>query len=194
MFVGFDIKGNTLHTEFHTYVLPPIMESYHLVDRLPATVDSHLAAKVAGEMAKSFLGELAGLSKGLPHRSKWASRRLVEPADTSELGMDRFVMDIVDMGALSSVRELASSSRYLHYFQQSDATKYMKIVERRLLENIQTFLRDHHVDLADHMALQANILNGDINTNHGPGHMSIRNTGPVTQGSHSPISVKAKKP
>lgn len=37
IFVGFDIRGDTLHTELHSYVLPPIKAEYHEVDRLPET-------------------------------------------------------------------------------------------------------------------------------------------------------------
>ncbi|MFL6127204.1 hypothetical protein [Actinophytocola sp.] len=36
IFVGFDLRGDTLHTELHSYVLLPIRAEFHEVDRLPA--------------------------------------------------------------------------------------------------------------------------------------------------------------
>lgn len=35
IFVGFDIRGDTLHTEMHSYALLPIKAGFHEVDRLP---------------------------------------------------------------------------------------------------------------------------------------------------------------
>ncbi|MGW2715960.1 hypothetical protein ACWC4J_44505, partial [Streptomyces sp. NPDC001356] len=46
-FVGFDLKGNTLHTEFYSYVLAPVRASFRLVDRLPAALDERLLLKLA---------------------------------------------------------------------------------------------------------------------------------------------------
>ncbi|WP_410575171.1 hypothetical protein [Amycolatopsis sp. cmx-4-61] len=43
IFVGFDVKGFTLHTELHSYQLLPIKGSFHEVDRLPVEFSaSHL--------------------------------------------------------------------------------------------------------------------------------------------------------
>jgi hypothetical protein len=86
-------------------------------------------------------------------------------ADTSEFRLGRYVTKAVDCGAVTSVREMATSGTYHHFFQQSDAVKYTQIVERHLLQNIRTFLGDHNVDLADHDRAQTNILFGDNNQN-----------------------------
>jgi hypothetical protein len=85
--------------------------------------------------------------------------------DSSEFRLGRYVTKAVDCGALTSVREMATSDTYHHFFQQSDAVKYTQIVERHLLQNIRTFLSDHNVDLADHDRAQTNILFGDNNQN-----------------------------
>jgi hypothetical protein len=51
---------------------------------------------------------------------------------------------------------------------------YLQVVERSLLHVIETFLQEHNVDLTDHRATQANILNqsfGDVH-NHGDGNIT----------------------
>ncbi|WP_258575284.1 hypothetical protein [Streptomyces shenzhenensis] len=190
VFVGFDIKGNTLHTEFYTYVLGPLVEDYHLVDQLPAAVDRRLAVRVAWDMCTGLLRWLVALclwplwlvpEQFLP---TWAvqwiqpwrvsrARRTTAAmllsdrtaADTSEFRLGRYVNRWLNCGALASVRELATSDTYHHFFQQSDAVKYMQVVERRLLHNIRAFLDEHDVDLVEHDRAQTNILLGDNSQN-----------------------------
>jgi hypothetical protein len=179
IFVGFDIKGNTLHTEFHTYLLGPLVGDFHLVDRLPDTFDSRLAVRVAWDMVKAAPRRVVGLCLlplgVVPGRLlPTALRALVRPrrgaspvringpaaaADNSESRLGRYAIKAVNCGALKSIREMATNDGYHHFFQQSDALKYTQIVERRLLETIRTFLHEHNVDLTDHDRAQNNILN-----------------------------------
>lgn len=180
IFVGFDLKGNTLHTEFYPHVLGPLIEDFHLVDRLPDAFDGRLAVRVAWDMVKSAPRWALSLwllpLRALPERFLPSPlRSLVRPgrraassiriggqtakADTSEFRLGRYVTKSVNCGALTSVREMATNDRYHHFFQRSDTLKYTQIVERRLLEIIRTFLDEHNVDLTDHDRAQNNILN-----------------------------------
>ncbi|MFF7158002.1 hypothetical protein [Streptomyces sp. NPDC008139] len=197
IFVGFDLKGNTLHTEFYPYVLGPLVEDFHLVDRLPDAFDGRLAVRVAWDMVKATprwgFSLLLSPLRLLPERFLPSPlRSLVRPGrrgpssirigtsvtsvDSSEFRLGRYVTKSVNCGALTSVRELATNDYYHAFFQKSDAVKYTQIVERRLLEIIRTFLNDHNVDLTDHDRAQNNILNyedksmhvsGDNNRNFG---------------------------
>ena len=61
-----------------------------------------------------------------------------------------------------------------HFFQESDAEKYAKIVERRLLETVREFLEEHNVDTAEFREREASVLNiGIANTGGG----SVVNSG-----------------
>ncbi|MEU6852784.1 hypothetical protein ABZ901_23010 [Actinacidiphila alni] len=196
IFVGFDLKGNTLHTEFYPYVLGPLVEDFHLVDRLPDAFDARLALKVAWDMAtaapRSVLSLCLWPLRVLPKGALPSSlRTLVRPArrgsrairieaeekreDSSEFRLGRYVTKSVNCGALMSVREMATNDHYHHFFQKSDALKYKQIVERRLLEIIRTFLSEHNVDLADHDRAQNNILNYEDKSQNvsGSGHSNI---------------------
>ncbi|CAG7648387.1 hypothetical protein [Actinacidiphila bryophytorum] len=180
IFVGFDLKGSTLHTEFYPHVLGPLVEDFHLVDRLPDAFDGRLAVRVAWDMVTSAPLWVLGLGlfplRAVPDRYLPSGMRsLVRPgrrgsalsvgeeaaqkSDSSELRLGRYVTKSVNCGALTSVREMATNDHYHHFFQRSDALKYTQIVERRLLEIIRTFLDEHNVDLTDHDRAQNNILN-----------------------------------
>lgn len=190
VFVGFDLKGETLYTEFHTYVLPPIKASYHLVDRLPHELGAAVVARAAWDALKAVvsdvfapIGELLRLIGHVTERSRRNGGRVLTDG---ELNLAAYTLPVVGRGAVSSLRELAASPGYHHFFQQRDAGKYMKIVERCLLEAVEAFLRDHNIDLADHAVFQNTIL-GDVITHHGSGHISSRNSGTQTQGDSSPL-------
>ncbi|WP_416970194.1 hypothetical protein [Streptomyces sp. 4F14] len=185
IFVGFDLKGDTLHTEFYTYVLGPLVDEFHLADRLPDAFDGRLAVRVAWGMVKAVPLRVLALALSplrlVPQRFLPASvRRLLQSGrsrartvvgaevefvsvDNSELQLGRYVTEAVDCGALTSVREMATSDTYHHFFQKTDAVKYMQIVQRRTLQNIRAFLAEHNVDLAEHDRAQTNILMGDRN-------------------------------
>ncbi|BBA99835.1 putative membrane protein [Actinacidiphila reveromycinica] len=202
IFVGFDLKGRTLHTEFSTYVLPPLIQSFHLADRLTGRLTGRLMARVAWHVVRSAPSDLARLilnplRERLPRRLR-RGRVLVEieqPVDTSEFRLGRYAEDAVNRGALISVREMATRGDFPHYFQESDTIKYTRIVERRLLQIIRTFLQEHNVDLADHDAQQTNVLQqhfGDNNDNSGTGNtMHTRTGGNRPAGGNPPIGQGA---
>ncbi|MFJ8150424.1 hypothetical protein ACIQ6R_36125 [Streptomyces sp. NPDC096048] len=203
VFIGFDIKGSTLHTEFYTYVLGPVPESFHLADRLPATIDGRLMWRIAWDVTRSAPGELLRLitnplRERLPSRSGSDTVRTLvrQPADTSEFRLGRYALTVVDCGALTSVRELAPNSDFHHFFQETDSIKYIQIIERHLLQIVGDFLRDHDVDTREHEANQTNILQqnfGAHSTNNFGGNQSVGNTGTTqTFGNNSGITREAR--
>lgn len=171
VFVGFDLRGNTLYSEFYPYVMPPVKASFHLVDRLPR----HLGGSVLLRMA-------VGIPLGLPRKAylaAWQSARagvrrlkglmratvgLVGVVDASEFRLGQYAVALVDTGAKVSLRELAASSAYHHFFQKADDEKYVKIVQRRLLEVVRDFLIEHNIDVFDHDARGATILDKSTRT------------------------------
>jgi hypothetical protein len=173
-FVGFDLKGNTLHTEFYSYVLAPIQRSFHLVDRLPAGLDGRLLLRVAGDTLLATPGALVrSLFSWIPALPGRGHDIRVQTNDPSEFRLGRYALPTRNTGALTSVRELATSADFHVFFQETDTIKYTQIVERQLLRFVRDFLQAHHVDLAEHEARQTNILNdyrhhnNHVENNHG---------------------------
>ncbi|MER5436189.1 hypothetical protein [Streptomyces sp. NPDC002588] len=189
-FVGFDLKGNTLHTEFYSYVLAPIKGDFHLVDRLPATLSGGLLLRVAWDTLRAAPGAVLGpaLRRAralLPWQPGARRIRVLQPFDTSEFRLGRYADTVVDRGALTSIRELATSDEFHVFFQETDTIKYTQIVERQLLHVIRGFLHEHNVDLAENEARQTNILSNDFGSNNsfgshsnfGPGNQDNSNSG-----------------
>lgn len=190
LFVGFDVKGNTLHSEFYGYALLPIKADFHLVDRLPPAMTTGLAVRVAWDVAKSAPATLFAIVRGLatgslseggiPRRRKRGKARVLVtvPTDRSQFRLGRYARKILDRGALLSIREMAMSEDYHHFFQESDADKYWQIVERRILRIVEDFLDDHNVDPTDHRRAQTNILNHqDFGQNNNFGNNNNFNQG-----------------
>ncbi|NUR61229.1 MAG: hypothetical protein HOV87_21595 [Catenulispora sp.] len=180
-YTGFDLRGDTLHIEFYTYVLPPIKKSYHLVENLPDVLGPRVLLKVAWDMFRYAPEDVVRFTyrqfkRGLRAilRRERAEVDLDSIPDTSELHLGRYALLGVDQGARTSIRELAKDERYHLFFQRSDKVKYMQIVERQLLESIELFLLEHNVDLSDHRAARGNVLYGDVYNNKG----NVGNMGP----------------
>jgi hypothetical protein len=174
VFVGFDLRGNTLYSEFYPHVMAPVIASFHLVDRLPKRLGATMLLRVGIGIPLGLPRQLYLMaSQGL--RSAWSRvRRLgravvgfVGVVDESDFRLGRYAVDLVDTGAIVSLRELASAGAYHHFFQQADTDKYVKIVERRLIEVVRDFLIEHNIDVFDHDARGTTILNkstyGDTN-------------------------------
>jgi hypothetical protein len=96
-----------------------------------------------------------------------------------------------DPGAIESIREMAASPDFLHFFQKSDAIKYTKVVERLLLQIIRTFLQEHDVDLGDHDARQMNILNNhNFGVQSGGGNVTMGDGN--VMGANNTVTKEAK--
>ena len=67
-----------------------------------------------------------------------------------------------DYGASTSIRELAASNLYSHYFQKLDKEMYLKLIERQILDSIINFLDAHNIDTSDLRARQDTILNNGV--------------------------------
>jgi hypothetical protein len=186
IFVGFDVRGNTLYSEFYPHVMPPVQASFHLVDRLPQRLGVKLLLRIAIDIPLSLPRQIYG-AFWAALRAAWAQiRRLGRVAigfvgviDGSDLRLGRYAVDLVDTGAKVSLRELAASPDYHHFFQKADHTKYVQIVQRRLLEVVREFLIEHNIDVFDHDQRGTTIL--DKSTRN-YGDAIIHGDGVINQG------------
>lgn len=179
VFVNVDLKGKTLYTQLHGYVLMPIRAEYHEVDGLPERVSSSDVWSMAWSALKDLLVEVAEVGVllfTLPFRVPGLLRRLKH--SVSE-GKAVEPVGLTDWGARVSLREMAASRSFHHFFQEADAAKYLKIVERRTLDVILDFLEEHRVDTAEYRDRQTTLLNvGIMQTGSG----TVVNNGPMATG------------
>jgi hypothetical protein len=168
VFVNFDVKGHMLYTELNGYVLPPINPKFRLVDQMPNTVNGDIVGRLAWHATKSILGDLivlpAAAIGGIARMARPNKSGVVHDAED----LTRYARGVIDYGARTSARELAAISRYQHFFQEVDATKYITIIERRLFEVVLDFLDLKNVDTREFRDRQAALLNyGQIHTGTG---------------------------
>jgi hypothetical protein len=171
LFVNFDVRGRTLYSELHTYVLPPVRASYHTVNRLPDRITPAKVIGIALESSASMIGEAIMAVVLFPfllfRQAKKRKERLEVAADAADAeGVWSAVSEpsggLADFGARRSIREMATIDGYHHFFQSVDAVKYAKIVERRVLEIILDFLEQKNVDSSEYRTRQTSILNYGI--------------------------------
>ncbi len=158
-FLRFVVTRNNLFVELSHSLLTPILAVYQDVDRLlPAPTFGqllrmagrsivHIPVGVFTALRSVYLAMLAPLSRSLRQARQ---RREI----TSAL---RF-----NYGATTSPRELVSDPRYQRYFQQLDKELYAKVVEKRLLQAITTFLEAKGVDTSELVERQTTILNQGV--------------------------------
>jgi hypothetical protein len=67
-----------------------------------------------------------------------------------------------DWGAVTSLRADLAKTTFSNFFQKSDSDYYLKVVERKILDGMITFLDMHGIDTSDIQDRQAVILNNGI--------------------------------
>jgi hypothetical protein len=160
-FLGFDIKGQTLHTEFHAAQLKPIKPAFHQVDFYPREIGAGRVLRIAAESAVHMVAAVfllpMGIISALPGRKTGGSG--LEPGEEENDQSGGFK----DYGARESIRELAAHTKYHHYFQEIDSKKYISIVERWVDQITLEYLDRKGVDLAEFRSKRAVTL---VNTGY----------------------------
>lgn len=188
-FIGFDLRGDALHTEFHTYVLLPVNDAFRIVDGLPSRVDARLLRRifwhVFADLPTEFNRGLRRVFRRVPvWWAPWLRRRRRAEATSNgsdPRGLARYAAP-VSRGPVVSIRELAAGGDYSSLFQEADAEKFRELVERKALRLIRGFLVEHGVDPAEHDEFQAGIL-----------HHNIARSGDADP-FHSPAQAAAPRP
>jgi hypothetical protein len=178
-FIHTAIQGETLYMEFHSYLLPPTRESYHVFGRGSMTADTRSTlAGVAGFAATPltlFTGPI-GLARTVMNGMRdWTERRTG--------GSD-------DVGARTSVRELGSDLGPHSYFQGRDSVKYTEILEAQLLDAVFDYLKGK-VDTAKLTGFAETIVNHGIINYGNAGAIGDRATASVgSMGANSRGTVR----
>jgi hypothetical protein len=155
--------GESLFVETRQFLMAPLANQYRIIDSLPecgaalhlTCLLKSLVAGAAMLVAAPFLVLIAALDA--------LAKRLA--ANRRRTGRLRRTMQRLahhNYGAVTSLRASLAQSNFLHYFQQSDANLYRKVLERKLLDIIITFLDAHDIDTSEIKERQTTILNSGI--------------------------------
>ena len=139
------VEGGLLYVEAITAVLGPIKQKYLDIDQY-ATGES-MAGPAFVETLTSF-GPTVLLA---PVRLAQTIVQRISAARRSAKAERSSTQDpVYDFGATAEVRQLASSGRPVTYLQSLDASKYAKLLQRRINEAIIDFLRASGIDTSEY--------------------------------------------
>ncbi|MEU4424104.1 hypothetical protein AB0F81_26040 [Actinoplanes sp. NPDC024001] len=159
IFLRFARTGSCLVSEAAYFVLPPLWERYHAVDRLRPGADVRNALRMVARTALQapFLLLLSPFTVGA---------RLLEPAalflERREIRRQIRSDMLFDYGAATSVRELGTAPGYRRYFQMLDHSAYVKLLDHAVLNAVIDFLDEHDIDTSDLKERQSVIQNNGV--------------------------------
>jgi hypothetical protein len=177
-------EQRTLYLEWNGYVLPPVATEYRNVDDPPSMPLLRAAWQAVCQFAllpTTAPGRIADLTRGLWELTGVGRGRWRTPAQAGRV-----------FGAHLSMREVGAGDELTSFFEVSDSDRYLKIMERRVLEAVHKFLAAKHISTAelDRMTTQINnstVLNHcDVIAGNVGGHSNIATVQTGTVGAGKP--------
>jgi hypothetical protein len=158
-FLRFVVTGKNLFVELSHSLLTPVIDRYQEVDHLLPQPTFRQLAKVARQTilsapVKFFVAPFA-VTRAIfaPVRRSRHRKHQQREITTAR----RF-----NYGPIMSPREAVSDTRYQRYFQQLDKALYSKVVEKRFLDAIVSFLDEKGIDTSELIQRQTTILNEGV--------------------------------
>lgn len=189
VFLRFSTDGYLVYTECERRILAPVGAEF-LPDECARdrTIFDEFAS-VIGETLKNVVPMLI--------RSPWrVIRALTFPARCASRAEDAREQAAEDQGfdygTSFSIRELFADANYHNYYQEADASKHLKILERHALEALAVFLEEHHVDTTDLRNRQTAILNEGIIQTGGISNIGAQAVGRGAAASQDPPKPPAQ--
>lgn len=158
-FLRFLKLQQNLFTEVSFFLLTPLKEEYRNIDKMQPNLSwqnylelfNYSFVKTLLLFFSAIFLVIGTLLEPITNwRQKQAMRKMIRKNP------------MFDYGAVTSIRELASSTQYRHYFQKLDKEMLIKIVERQILDSITDFLDEHDIDTSDLKSRQEAILNNGV--------------------------------
>lgn len=161
-FIYVAVEGRMFYLEFVPAVLPPVLQQYHLIDRLPKVTSSRFITKVLVHVGSTAFRDMVWAPFGLigtAWRIITERHSFQEEADAAKDNV------FADVGARISVREIGSASSPRTFLQRLDAAKYTKIIERLVTDTVFDFLVDKGVDTSAYQESASAVINHNNNYN-----------------------------
>jgi len=159
VFLRFQKNGTKLFCEANYFLLPPLNEKCHFVDRqYPGVRISDIGRLLNSSLLLAIPMLLAApvsvAASILRPVTRFLARREMRKAARFN---PRF-----DYGAGQSMREKQAGTNYHVYFQRLDKEMHTKIVEQHIIDFITEFLGEHNVDTSELRAKAETIMNYGI--------------------------------
>lgn len=160
VFLRFVKNQKKVFIENNYFLLPPIKTEYRQVD----TLNSKLNFRKVNQLLVESLLTIVFLWLFSPilvvfgaFMEFWGDRKYRKEMRYQIKEMPNF-----NYGAITSVRELATSSNYTHYFQKLDREMYLKVIERQIIDSLCEFLDSKNIDTSELTERRATIFNSGV--------------------------------
>ncbi len=167
------VQGGMLYLELSTHALTPTRSAYQVIDEIDG-VGGAAMARALWTGVRQLGGDVLLAPARLALAGFDALRAAMADNPVAHGQPAQAAAPSLDAGARLSVRELATTELADNYFQLRDVFKFVKLVERRILADLDDFLAEHDVDTSDYQESSRVVLNGNIINN------GINNTGSGT--------------
>jgi len=159
IFLRFIKIKQKLFIEASYFILTPVKSEYQEVDSIDLGITVQKVLRVLGSSVLSTIiiwpiSVFRILFKIIEPFCSWRKRRK----------MRKIIKETPNFnyGAVTSLREEASSPVYTQYFQKLDKEMYIKIIERQMIDSIVDFLDSKNIDTSDLKERRSEILNNGI--------------------------------
>jgi hypothetical protein len=173
-------EERTLYLEWHGFVLAPVTQGVRSIDNPPRHIELRSVWRALVELALlpvSLPGRIADAIRGIKESTGLRNSHWATPAQAAEV-----------FGSSAGLREIAAGKQLNNTFQELDSSRYLKILERRVLDAVQRFLDEREIHAQGFNEMVAQINNSMVfnNSNIMAGNIGGEfNTGSVGAGSAS---------
>jgi hypothetical protein len=154
------LQNKTLFMEGAALVMPPLTDRFLRATKI-STEPSARVLRCLRDIASDMASVLFGLRVVRPLKAINMMRRRFAPTSASSrspaMGTEKDV--VVDYGAIGSIRTVTAQNEIPWYFFSVDEEMYLRVLERRILENTVRFLRARGVDTSEFERQQTRIVN-----------------------------------
>jgi hypothetical protein len=160
IFLRFMVVSGRLYAEATYTVLSPVDHGWHVVDRIePAP----MPLETLRIIVSSVLATSPALLGAVPRLIAEAWQTWIkQPLKRWEEGVAAREGGLLDCGTLTTVRQRGASTAYWRYFQRLDQERYVKVLERSILDTLIAVLDEHGVDASELVERQTTILNQGV--------------------------------
>jgi len=151
---------NRLYAEATYLLLSPVEHAWHVVDEVdPAPMPVETLRLVAGSACRALPALVSAAPRLLAdawHTWVWQPLKRWEERVAAREG------GVLDCGTGITVRQRGASTTFWRYFQRLDQERYLKVVERSVLDTLTVHLDEHGVDTSELVERQTTILNQGV--------------------------------
>lgn len=156
LFLRCSLRGKNLFVEVSQFLLTPLESRYRQIDSLS---QKNWQSLLTLAFSSIILGPFAAFA------SWFALLQIAYVRFGFQESNEKKKIEgspLYNYGVPTSIRQMTSSRKYVHYFQKLDREMYIKIINRNILDTISQFLDARHIDTSALKEQRTTIVNNGV--------------------------------